>query len=135
MIADAHLSAKDASLADACAARNPHLPAEHAVLPDTDVVRNMHEIVDLHPVFDDRVGQRAAVDGRIRADLDIVTNPDAAKRVNALYSAFAAIGPSFLLWPAGRVRGPAARRRNRRIRYRRSHARSPASRWIHPSRF
>src|SRR6266700_1738946 len=39
-----------------------------------DVVADMHQIVELHAFRDARVVQRAAVDGAVRADLDIVAN-------------------------------------------------------------
>src|SRR5690606_9283389 len=46
---------------------------------DADVVRDHHEIVELHAVLDHGVLDRAAVDRRVRADLDVVADHDRAE--------------------------------------------------------
>ena len=45
---------------------------------DDDVVADLHEVVDLGALADDRVARRAAIDRRVGADLDVVLNDDAA---------------------------------------------------------
>src|SRR5690606_21377919 len=55
-------------------------PRRHrGVRADMHVVRNLHEVVDLHAVLDDGVLDGAAVDGRVRTDLDVVADQDAAE--------------------------------------------------------
>src|SRR5690606_21922182 len=49
------------------------------VRADANVVCNLHKVVDLDAVLDDGVVDRAAVDGRVRADLDVVADDDAAE--------------------------------------------------------
>ena len=49
---------------------------------DPHVVRDLHEIVDLRPRADDRVVDAAAVDRRVRADLDVVLDEAAADMRN-----------------------------------------------------
>src|SRR5581483_10604785 len=57
---------------DADAARHSGVRADAHVVPDLDLV------VQLHAVLDDRVFERAAVDGRVGADLDVVADHDGA---------------------------------------------------------
>src|SRR4051794_21392339 len=53
-------------------------PRYNAIATDANIVGDLNQIVDLGPLADDRVGHRAAIDGRIGADLDIILNDDAA---------------------------------------------------------
>src|SRR4029077_17516424 len=62
---------------DCAASRNAGMRGEHAVPPDLDVVRDLDEVVDLGPLPDHGVADRAAVDGRIGAYLHIVLDDDA----------------------------------------------------------
>src|SRR5690606_22532986 len=52
------------------------------VVANTDVVGDLHLIVDLHPIPDARVLQRAAVDGTRCANFHIVTNSYTRKLVD-----------------------------------------------------
>ena len=45
---------------------------------DDDVVRDLHEVVDLSSFADDRIGQGSSVDRGVGSDLNIITNHDAA---------------------------------------------------------
>ena len=56
----------------------PDLGDDHAMAADDDVVADLHEIIDLRALADDRVAIGAAVDGRAGADLDVVLDDDAA---------------------------------------------------------
>ena len=63
----------------------PAMPVQAAIAvcaPMTHVVRNLDLVVELDAVFDDRVFQRAAVDGGIGADFDIVADQHAANLRN-----------------------------------------------------
>ena len=51
-----------------------------AALADRAVVSDLHEVVDLGAAADPRVAERAAVDGRVGADLDVVLDPRRARR-------------------------------------------------------
>src|SRR5205823_4359696 len=59
------------------ASRNAGVGGEHAVPPDFDVVCNLDEVVDLGPLPDDCVTDRAPVDGGVGSDLDAVLNDHA----------------------------------------------------------
>src|SRR5204862_7617989 len=58
---------------------DPYLRHEQAVLADLHPVADLHEVVDLRPLADDRVAERPAVDGRVRADLDVVLDAHPAE--------------------------------------------------------
>jgi hypothetical protein len=45
------------------------------MLPNFDVVPNLHQVVDLGPLAYDRFAKRGAVDRRACSDLDIVLDP------------------------------------------------------------
>src|SRR5690606_31781814 len=53
------------------AARDADLRDHDAVLAEPDIVRDVDQVVDLAAVADHRAADRAAVDARVRADLDI----------------------------------------------------------------
>src|SRR6187549_928095 len=57
---------------------NPGERRHHAMAPNLAVVPNLNEVVDLGPFADHGIADRAAVDGRVRADLDIVLDDDPA---------------------------------------------------------
>src|SRR6185436_6255343 len=67
-----HVVAQLRRASDAALGNDDAVPADHHVVGD------LHEVVDLGALADHRVRQRAAVDGRIGADLHIVTDHDAA---------------------------------------------------------
>ena len=56
----------------------PDWDDQHRVATDDDVVADLHQIVDLRALADDRVAVGAAVDRYAGANLDIVLNDDAA---------------------------------------------------------
>ena len=78
MIGDADLAAHHDEISHLRAAGYAGLRGDHAVPPDADVVRDLHEIVDLGALADDRVAGRAAVDRGVGADLHVVLDDDAA---------------------------------------------------------
>src|SRR5215813_8870329 len=78
VIADSHLTAQDDALSDAARARDAGLRRDHGILTDLDVVGHHDEVVDLHAAPHDRWSERAAIDGRIGADLDVVLDHHAA---------------------------------------------------------
>src|SRR5262249_42421091 len=57
---------------DAALGHDDAMPSDH------DVVGDLHQVVDLGAVADHRVSERAAVDGGVGADLDVVADDDAA---------------------------------------------------------
>ena len=82
------MSRGDHIIADAEMAGGPHLIGEHVVAPDLGAagqsdlraqerglalltpMTDLHQIIDLHAVGDDRLADGRAVNGRIGADLD-----------------------------------------------------------------
>src|SRR5439155_7396124 len=58
------------------AARDAHLRHDDAVLPDLNVVGDLHQIVDLAARPDPGGPGRGAVDGNVGADLDVVLDED-----------------------------------------------------------
>src|SRR5690242_11381006 len=56
------------------AARNAHLRDDNAAAADLHVVPDLHEIINHSARADDRIRPRAAIDGRVRTDLDIVAD-------------------------------------------------------------
>ena len=79
MIGDADLPAHHDEIArPSTLPEMPACPAIRQCRPMRDVVRDLHEIVDLGALADDGVAGRAAVDRGVGADLDVVLNDDAA---------------------------------------------------------
>jgi len=68
----------DDKIAQERRAGNPTLRHNHAMTADDDVVRDLHEVVDLSFFADDRIGQGSSVDGGVGSDLNIITNHDTA---------------------------------------------------------
>src|SRR5919198_5271554 len=75
---DSHLPGEDDTAADPARPGDPHLGHDDRVFPDLHVVSDLHEVVDLGPAADDRQPQGRAVDGRVRADLDVVVDQHGA---------------------------------------------------------
>ena len=75
---DARHAAEDAALADRVLPAMADAGRHRRVRADAAVVRDHDEVVELDAVFDDGVADRAAVDGGVRADLDVVTDGHAA---------------------------------------------------------
>src|SRR5439155_1412563 len=76
--ADSDLSAQDHASPDLARARDPGLCRDDGILTDLHVVGHHDEIVDLHAASHDGRSQRAAVDRRVGADLDVVLDDHAA---------------------------------------------------------
>ena len=68
------------------AARNAGLRSNQAMPPNGTVVCDLDQVVDLGALADDGVSGRAAVDGRIGADLHVVLDDDAPHLRNLLMS-------------------------------------------------
>ena len=64
------------------------LRSDNTVPSDYHVMRNLHEIVDLCALADDRILERAPVDGGVRADLDVVLDDDAADLPDLIMAAW-----------------------------------------------
>ena len=78
MIANADLTADYAAVADLRASRNPRLRRNHDVGSHNVVMANVHQVVQLGAGADNRLVQRAAVDGAVGADLDVVADDQLA---------------------------------------------------------
>src|SRR5204863_391906 len=72
------LSGEDRVIADLRTARDADLCDHQAIVPDDDVVRDLHQVVDLRAFADHRRPERAAVDAHVGTDLDVVANDDIA---------------------------------------------------------
>src|SRR6202171_4983322 len=86
MVGEANLPAHHDVIPHGAAAGYTGLRDEHAVPSDGGVVSDLHQIVDLGALADDGISGRAAVDGRIGADLHVVLDDDAAGLRNLLMS-------------------------------------------------
>ncbi|MNN21691.1 hypothetical protein D3C81_1350220 [compost metagenome] len=73
-----HATGQHAVLADARAAGDPDASGHGSVITDLHVVSDLDLVIQLDPVADPGVGQRATVDSSIDADLHVITNGDAA---------------------------------------------------------
>src|SRR4051812_14595522 len=62
--------------------RNPDLRHDEAETPNTHVVRDLYEIVNLRTRADHRVVDAAAIDRRVGADLDVVLDDASADMRN-----------------------------------------------------
>ena len=78
MIGNSDAATELNAVAERHRAGQPDLAGDQAAAADADVVRDLHEVVDLGAFADDRVGHRAAIDGGVGADLDVVLDDDAA---------------------------------------------------------
>ena len=74
MVADAHLPSNHRAVAHRARARDARPRHENHVLADVAVVAHVHQVVELRSAADPRLLQRAAVDGRVGADLHVVLN-------------------------------------------------------------
>ena len=68
-------------------AGNSGLRCNNGIFTDYDVVRDLHEIVDLYAFLNPGPAKTGPVDGRVRADLDIVVDLNNAELLNLLLSA------------------------------------------------
>src|SRR5258706_3236168 len=76
MPAYAHLPAEHHVVADLGAAGDPDLRGHQHVASDGDAVRDLDEIVDFRAGLDARLADSWPIDGRVRAELDIVFDDD-----------------------------------------------------------
>src|SRR6185295_15460427 len=74
---DHRRAAYQAIPADPCAAGNAHAARDRRVRADPAVVSDLDQVVELDVVLDHRVVDRAAIDRRVGADLDVRTDDDA----------------------------------------------------------
>ena len=78
MVRDADLPGEDHTAPDPARARDADLGDDDRVLADLDVVRDLHEVVDLGAAPHDRVAEHRAIDRRVGADLHVVLDEDPA---------------------------------------------------------
>src|SRR5688572_30713776 len=72
MIDYPHLSRQSHILTQLCTAGDPRLRRDHRVCSDRDIMRNLHEIIDLGSSSDKCTAKSCAIDRCIGADLDVV---------------------------------------------------------------
>src|SRR5882724_12395322 len=72
VIAKTNLAADDAVIFDGDAAADPGLRGNHYALSDVAVVSHMDHIVELRSFTNSRTTERAPIDSRVRAQLDVV---------------------------------------------------------------
>ena len=65
-----------AASADDCAASNANATGNRGVIADAAVVSNLYEIVYLDPIANDRIVDRAPVNGRVGTDFHVATDDD-----------------------------------------------------------
>src|SRR5207247_5181106 len=85
---DANLPRHRDALANAGAARDSSLRHDHRIFSDDHVVRNLHEIVDLHALLNPRPAKTRAIDRSVRADLNIIVDLNNPELLNFFVSAF-----------------------------------------------
>ena len=78
VIRDAHLAADDGAVSDSAAARDTGLRSDHHIAADGDVVSHVDEVIELRAPADARLFERAAIDGGVRANFDIVFDDESA---------------------------------------------------------
>src|SRR5258706_8042571 len=78
MPADAGLPRENAPIADSRRSRDSNLRHDQTKSTDFHVMSDLNEVVDLGSVTDDGVVDASAIDRRVRADLDVVSNNAAA---------------------------------------------------------
>ncbi len=83
---NAYLSPHHDALAHPSASGNARLRHDHRIFSNDYVVRDLHEIIDLHAFLDPSPAKPRAVDGRVRADLNIVVDLNDAELLNLLLS-------------------------------------------------
>src|SRR5439155_7178898 len=73
--------------AHACAACYASLRRDDRIFSNDDVVRDLHEIVDLHTLLNPGPAKPGAVDGRVCANLDIIIDLNDPELLNLLLPA------------------------------------------------
>src|SRR5262245_61816297 len=89
MIGNANLSANDDMMAERARSGNSRLRGDNRVCSDLYVVADMDQVVEFHPFGDPCVVERAAINRRVRADLDIVGDFDDSRLRKFPVTAFA----------------------------------------------
>src|SRR5215831_1749599 len=84
---NAHLTSHRDTFANARAAGNASLRHDYGIFSNHDVVRDLYEIVDLHALLDPCPAKPRAIDGGVRADLDVVVDLDKSELLNFLVAA------------------------------------------------
>jgi hypothetical protein len=74
MADNANLPGHCYAFADTRAAGDAGLRHNHRIFPDHDVVRNLHEIIDLNAFLDPCPAKSRPVHGCVRTDFDVVTD-------------------------------------------------------------
>src|SRR5262249_3142116 len=82
MIDESGLPAHDHMRAEPGAAGDARLGDQDAVRPDRHVVTDLHQVVDLGASPDHAPAERGAIDGHVRAQLDVVLDHDAPELRN-----------------------------------------------------
>ena len=84
---DTNLPANQDTLTDLDAAGNSGLRCDDGIPSDHDVVRDLHEIVDLDALLNPSPAKPRAINSRVRADLDVVVDLNDAELLNFLLAA------------------------------------------------
>src|SRR4051812_17512150 len=75
-------------VAESCAARETHLAHDQTVRAHHDVVRDVHEVINFRPAPDDSRSDGGTINGRVRADLNVILNNDISDLQNFPMPAF-----------------------------------------------
>ena len=75
-------------IANLRAAGDADLSGDQAVPSDAHVMGNLHEVVYLAALADNGVAQRATIDGRVCADLDVILNDGSPELRKFLLASF-----------------------------------------------
>ncbi len=86
MVSETRLSREDRVIFHGSASCNADLRHDETVSTDSDIVRNLYQIIDLGTSTDHGVVEHAAVDGRVRTDFHIVFNHASANVRNRIAS-------------------------------------------------
>src|SRR5204863_9829012 len=97
---DTGLTANQDTLTDPDTAGNSGLRCDDRILADHNVVRDLHEIVDLCSLLNPGSAKTGAIDGRVGADLDIIVDLYNSQLLNFFRAAIApveskSVGPNF----------------------------------------
>src|SRR5690606_8601481 len=76
VVRNAHAPAKHHHIADRHRPRYASIPGNHAGAADLHIMRDLHKIIDLAALANDRVRQGAAINCGIRSDLNVVLDDD-----------------------------------------------------------
>src|SRR5256714_14869337 len=74
MAHNANLPGQRHAFSDPHTSRNSDLRGDHRMFSDDHVVSDLHQIVDLYPFLNPCSAETRAVDGRVRADFNVIIN-------------------------------------------------------------